>query len=165
MHLQTHLHNLFSASKRVTAMLIHLLDEWRQIHLDDPVCEYIPEFGTYEKWWITVRHVLTHRAGIPNIPAELANPSLLTDPEEVMELLCNAKPVWRPERRFGYHALTGGFVLGEVLQRITGRTIQEFLQAEICKNIGFDHFRYGVTPKRLDEVALNTFTELLARGM
>ena len=50
------LHNLFSASKMVTAMLIHLLDERRLIHLDNPVCEYIPEFGTHGKQWITIRH-------------------------------------------------------------------------------------------------------------
>lgn len=152
------LHNLFSASKMVTAMLIHLLDERRQIHLDDPVCEYIPEFGTHGKEWITIRHVLTHRAGIPNIPPEHAKPTLVSDPDYVMELLCNAKPVWRPGRRFGYHALTGGFVLQEVLQRVTGRGIQEFLQTEISKKLGLDHFRYGVAPERLDEVALNTFT-------
>ena len=95
-----------------------------------------------------------------NIPPEHASPSLLTDPTEVMELLCNAKPVWRPGRRFGYHALTGGFILGEVLQRVTGRSIQEFLQVEISKKLGLEHFRYGVAPERLDDVALNTFTGL-----
>lgn len=154
------LHNLFSASKMVTAMLIHLLDERRLIHLDNPVCEYIPEFGTHGKQWITIRHVLTHRAGIPNIPPEQASPSLLTNPDDVMKLLCEAKPVWRPGRRFGYHALTGGFVLAEVLQRVTGRSIQEFLQVEISKKLGLDHFRYGVAPEALDNVALNTFTGL-----
>jgi len=152
--------NLFSASKMVTAMLIHLLDERRKLHLDDPVCEYIPEFGTHGKQWITIRHVLTHRAGIPNIPPEHATPRLLTDPGEVMELLCNAKPIWRPGRRFGYHALTGGFVLAEVLQRITGRTVQEFLQREVSEKLGLKHFRYGVAPERLGDVALNTFSGL-----
>lgn len=154
------LHNLFSASKMVTAMLIHLLDERRLVHLDDPVCEYIPEFGTHGKEWITIRHVLTHRAGIPNIPPEKASPKLISNPDEVMELLCKAKPVWRPGRRFAYHALTGGFVLAEVLQRVTGRTIQEFLQAEVSEKLGLDHFRYGVAPEDIDKVALNTFTGL-----
>ena len=154
------LHNLFSASKMVTAMLIHLLDERRQLHLDDPVCEYIPEFGTHGKQWITLRHVLTHRAGIPNIPPEHVSTQLISDPAEVMELLCNAKPVWRPGRRFGYHALTGGFVLAEVLERVTGRTIQEFLQEEVSQKLGLEHFRYGVAPERQSEVALNTFTGL-----
>jgi len=60
--------NIYSASKAVTAMIIHLLDQRHLIHLDDPVCEYIPEFGVHKKQWITVRHILTHRAGIPNLP-------------------------------------------------------------------------------------------------
>ncbi len=154
------LHNLFSASKMVTAMLIHLLDERRLIHLDDPVAEYIPEFGTHGKERISVRHVLTHRAGIPNIPPAKANPELLANPDEVLDLLCSAKPVWRPGRRFGYHALTGGFVLGEVLERVTGKSIQEFLLEEVSSKLGLSHFRYGVAEDDVGKVALNTFTGL-----
>ena len=60
--------NIFSASKAVTAMLIHLLDQRRLLHLNDPVCEYIPEFAAHGKDSITIQHVLTHRAGIPNLP-------------------------------------------------------------------------------------------------
>lgn len=152
--------NLFSASKLVTAMLIHLLDERRLLHLDDPVCEYVPEFGTHGKQWITLRHVLTHRAGIPTIPPDKVRPELLSDPTEVMALLNDSKPIWRPGRRFGYHALTGGFVLAEVLQRITGRSVQEFLAEELADKLGLDHFRYGVAKEDLDQVALNTFTGL-----
>ena len=62
--------NTFSASKAITAMVIHLLDDEGYLHLDDPVCEYIPEFSAHGKRWITIRHILTHRAGIPNIPPE-----------------------------------------------------------------------------------------------
>lgn len=152
--------NLFSASKLVTAMLIHLLDERRLLHLDDPVCEYIPEFGTHGKEWITIRHVLTHRSGIPTVPPEHARASLLANPDAVMGLLNDSKPVWRSGRRFGYHALTGGFVLAEVLQRITGKTVQDFLRIEVAKKLGLSHFRYGVRPEDLDQVALNSFTGL-----
>jgi CubicO group peptidase (beta-lactamase class C family) len=152
--------NLFSASKLVTAMLIHLLDEQRLLHLDDRVSDYVPEFGTHGKEWITIRHVLTHRAGIPTIPHDKARPEILSDPEEVLSILCASKPIWRPGRRFGYHALTGGFVLAEVLQRITGKTVQEFLKEEIADKMGLDHFRYGVAPEDIDKVALNTFTGL-----
>ncbi len=152
--------NLFSASKLVTAMLIHLLDERRLLHLDDPVCEYIPEFGTHGKEWITLRHVLTHRAGIPTVPPEHANASLLANPDSVMELLNDSKPIWRPGRRFGYHALTGGFVLAEVLRRVTGKSVQDFLRDEVSKKLGLAHFRYGLRPEDLDKVALNSFTGL-----
>jgi CubicO group peptidase (beta-lactamase class C family) len=57
--------NIFSAAKAITAMVVHLLDQRHLIHLDDPICEYIPEFGTHGKQWITIRHVLTHRSGFP----------------------------------------------------------------------------------------------------
>src|SRR5262249_7283199 len=60
-----------SASKAVTAMIVHLLDERNLLRLDDPVCDYIPEFGACRKQWITIRHVLTHRAGIPNLPPQV----------------------------------------------------------------------------------------------
>jgi len=60
-----------SASKAVTAMVIHLLDQRNLLRLDDPVCEYIPEFGANGKQWITIRHVLIHRAGIQNLPPEV----------------------------------------------------------------------------------------------
>lgn len=152
--------NLFSASKLVTAMLIHLLDEQRLLHLDDRVSDYVPEFGTHGKQWITIRHVLTHRAGIPTIPHDKARPEILSDPAEVLSILCASKPTWRPGRRFGYHALTGGFVLAEVLHRITGKSVQEFLKEEIADKMGLDHFRYGVAPEDIDRVALNTFTGL-----
>src|SRR5215468_5885140 len=56
--------NIYSASKAVSAMIVHLLDQRRQLHLNDPVCEYIPEFARYGKDAITIQHVLTHRAGI-----------------------------------------------------------------------------------------------------
>ena len=152
--------NLFSASKLVTAMLIHLLDERRLLHLDDKVCDYVPEFGIHGKEWITIRHVLTHRAGIPTIPPDEARPEILSDPDKVLSLLCASKPIWRPGRRFGYHALTGGFVLAEVLHRITGMSVQEFLKTEIADKMALDHFRYGVAPEDVDKVALNTFTGL-----
>jgi CubicO group peptidase (beta-lactamase class C family) len=101
--------DIFSASKAVTAMVIHLLDQRHLIHLDDPVCEYIPEFGVHGKQWITIRHVLTHRAGIPNISADAVELDLLGQPERIIEILCEAKPVWRPGRQLAYHAISGGF--------------------------------------------------------
>src|SRR5579883_2560959 len=59
------LFNLYSASKAMTAMVVHLLDQRGMLHLDDPVAEYVPEFARHGKDWITLRHILTHRAGIP----------------------------------------------------------------------------------------------------
>jgi CubicO group peptidase (beta-lactamase class C family) len=152
------LFNLFSASKAVTAMLIHLLDERDQVHLDDPVAHYVPEFGRHGKHRITLRHVLTHRAGIPQIPPEAMDVGLLDRPDDILQLLCDARPRWYPGRKLAYHALTGGFVLAAVLERVTGKDIRTFLRDEVLRPLGFDAFSYGVPPARLPEVAMNAFT-------
>jgi CubicO group peptidase (beta-lactamase class C family) len=154
----TSLFNLFSASKLVTAMLVHLLNQRKLLHLDDPVAEYIPEFGNRGKEWITVRHVLTHRAGIPTVPKEHARVELLLSPEQVLDLLMDTKPIWRPGRRFGYHALTGGFILAEVIRRVSGTDIQELMAREFAEPLGMNHFRFGVDPADTGKVALNTLT-------
>jgi CubicO group peptidase (beta-lactamase class C family) len=154
----TTLFNLFSASKAVTAMLIHLLDERDQVHLDDPVAHYIPEFGRHGKERITIRHVLTHRAGIPQIPSEYVDAALLERPHHILQLLCDAKPRWYPGRKLAYHALTGGFVLGEIIERVTGKSPRELLRDEVLAPLGFDAFNYGVPETRLHDVAMNAFT-------
>ncbi len=150
--------DIFSASKAVTAMVIHLLDQRHLIHLDDPICEYIPEFGVHGKQWITIRHVLTHRAGIPNISADAVELDLLGQPERIIEILCEAKPVWRPGRQLAYHAISGGFVLGEVVRRVTGVSIRELMASEISEPLGFRWMNYGVRPEDVGAVAHNYFT-------
>jgi len=152
------LFNLFSASKMVTAMLIHLCDQRGLVHLDDPVAHYIPEFGAHGKHRITLRHVLSHRAGIPHIPPDVADPGLLERPHDVLRLLCEQKPTWAPGRRLAYHALTGGFVLAAVIERVTGKDVRAVLRDEILAPLGFDAFNYGVPARRMPEVAHNAFT-------
>ena len=152
------LFNLFSASKMVTAMLVHLCDQRGLLHLDDPVMRYLPDFGAHGKDRITLRHVLTHRAGIPNIPPQFADVGLLERPNEILALLSNQKPRWRAGRRLAYHALTGGFVLGAIVEKVMGRSLREVMRDEILAPLGFDAFNFGVPPARLPEVAVNAFT-------
>lgn len=150
--------NIFSASKAVTAMVVHLLDQKHLIHLDDPVCEYIPEFGVGGKEWITIRHILTHRSGIPNIPPEAMKLDYLAQPGEVIRILCETEPTWRAGRQLAYHAISGGFVLGEVVRRVTGSSIRAVLDREILHPLGFRWMNYGVARKDIGRVALNHFT-------
>lgn len=152
--------NIFSASKAVTAMVIHSLDEQHLLHLDDPVCEYIPEFGKHGKQWITIRHVLTHRAGIPNVPPETMRVEMLERPAEIVDILCNTTPMWRPGRRLAYHAISGGFILGEIVRRVAGDNIRDVLAAEILEPLGFRWMNYGVSPRDVNKVATNYFTGL-----
>ena len=152
------LFNLFSASKVITAMLIHLLNERGQLHLDDAVEEYIPEFGTDSKRHITIRHVLTHRSGIPNNPGAQDPLDILTNREAVLKLIVETPPSLRPGRWLAYHALTGGFILGEIIHRITGQDPRTFLQNEILDPLGFDALNFGVAPERLHEVGEHAYT-------
>jgi CubicO group peptidase (beta-lactamase class C family) len=154
------LFSFFSASKAVTAMLIHLLDERRLVHLDDPVAEYVPEFAQHGKGGITLRQLLTHRAGIPALPSTRVDGALLRDPDAIFALLCRARPLSIPGRRLSYHALTAGFVFAEVVRRVTGRDIRRFLRDEVLDPLGFASFDYGVPRERTDEVAENARTGL-----
>jgi CubicO group peptidase (beta-lactamase class C family) len=151
------LFNIYSASKAITAMLVHLVDERGLLHLDDPVAEYVPEFGRHGKEWVTIRHVLTHRAGIPAIPGKL-DLALLADPKGTLERLCDLRPESAPGRRLAYHALTGGFVLAAVLERVTGLDVRELLARELRVPLGFRHLSYGVERDEVGEVAVNSFT-------
>ena len=128
---------IFSASKAITAIVLHLLDERGMLHLGDRVADYIPEFGQKGKESVTLRHVLTHRAGLPTVPAGHAVLDLLAHPEAIVDLLCKAELTSTPGRRLAYHAVTGGFILGEVVRRVTGRTIREVLRDEILGPLGY----------------------------
>ena len=112
---------LFSASKAVTAILTHKLAEEGGIDLDAPVARYWPAFGRKGKALITVRDVLSHRAGIPGIELDKADRAVerLNDWEWICDRIANSK-VGRL-RMVAYHAITGGFVLGEIIQRRLSR--------------------------------------------
>lgn len=149
---------IFSASKAVTAMVIHKLDEQRAFHLEDRVADFIPEFATHGKHRITIRHVLAHRSGIPNLPPESVDLDLLAYPDRVVEILARAKPSGRPGRWLAYHAVTGGFVLGEIVRRATGRDIRDVLEKEIREPLGVRWLSYGVPREQLDQVVKNACT-------
>ena len=146
---------LFSASKAVTAVLIHKLAEEGAIDLDQRVAHYIPGFGRAGKSATTIADVLAHRGGFPTI--ELApherKVELLNDWDRVVELICKAPP--SHTRRMAYHAITGGFILAEILQRVTGDSLQHYLDARIRKPLGLKHFSYGLPKRYRRDVALN----------
>ena len=146
--------NFFSGSKAITAVLVHMLQERELIHIDEPVATFIPEFAKKRKHRITIRDVLTHRSGIPNIPSDLVDLGILHDRERIVAVACDLEPRSKPGEEVAYHAVTGGFVLGEILHRVTGRDIRTFMREEVGDKLGFDHLNYGVPESRLGEVAL-----------
>ena len=149
---------LFSASKAITAMLVHKMAEEGLIKLHDPVAEYIPEFAARGKQYITVGQVLSHRGGFPTIKMEDADPSILWDWDACLDLLCQAKPRKDAGTTQAYHAITGGFILGEIMRRVTGQSLQEIIKSRIADPLGARYMSYGLTPERQTDAALNYFT-------
>jgi CubicO group peptidase (beta-lactamase class C family) len=139
-------------------MLIHLLHERELLHVDEPVATFIPEFAKRRKERITIKDVLTHRAGIPAAPAESLDHDLLADWDSIIGLICDLEPVMKPAGVPAYHAITGGFLLGELVRRATGMDIREFLTKEVREPLGFENLSFGVAPERLHEVAEEAFT-------
>ena len=152
------LYNFFSGSKSVTAMLIHLLQQEEQLHVDEPVATFIPEFAKRRKHSITIRDVLTHRAGIPPTPEEAIDLDLLSKPEEIVRAFCELEPTHRPGSVQAYQAVTSGYILGEIIRRVTGQDIREFLTKRVREPLKMEHFNYGVAPELLDRVAVDAFT-------
>lgn len=144
---------IFSASKAVTAMVIHLLDERHDLHIGDRVAEYIPEYAQKGKEGTTIAHVLAHRAGIASMPKETLDLESLGDHEFILRAICESKPSIRPGRILAYHAVSGGYILGEIVQRVTGKSVREVLADEVLDPLGFRWGNYGVRPEDTDEVA------------
>lgn len=128
---------VYSTSKGVTAICAHLLAQRGQLNLDAAVTDYWPEFGQAGKSQIPVRWLLSHRAGLPAIDRHLT-------PEEALawnpavEALAAEAPMWEPGTQHGYHALTYGWLVGEVIRRTTGRTVGEVLSEEVSRPLDLD---------------------------
>lgn len=150
---------LFSASKAISAMLAHLLAEQGKIHLLDPVSYYIPEFAANGKGYITIYQLLAHRAGVPGLGEEI-DPSLLFDREGALAGICAAAPIDHLGRTSAYHAITGGFILDELIRRTTGLTVQQYLDRYIRKPMGMRYFRYGLTKRDFPKAAEHRMTGL-----
>ncbi|WP_371878740.1 serine hydrolase domain-containing protein [Conexibacter sp. DBS9H8] len=149
---------VFSTSKGITALVIHMLAERGFFDIHDRVVDYLPEYGANGKQDTTIAHILAHRAGIPWLPRELANLDSLTDMDAALEVICASRPFARPGTRLAYHAISGGIVLGEIVRRVTGRSIREVLAAEILDPLGFRWGNYGVAPEDVEQVALSYAT-------
>jgi CubicO group peptidase (beta-lactamase class C family) len=128
---------IFSATKGVSATCIHRLVEAGKLDLDAPIANYWPEFGQNGKERIPVSWILTHQAGLPAVDAELTTEEVFAwDP--VIEAIAAQKPIWEPGSAHGYHARTYGWILGEVVRRVTGLSMGAFLQREVAGPLGLD---------------------------
>jgi CubicO group peptidase (beta-lactamase class C family) len=148
---------LFSGSKAVTALLVHMLAEDGLLDIHDPVTTYAPEFGRKGKQDITIHQLLAHRGGIPGLPRDLPL-EVLWDEEAIWQLLCDAEPIVADGSRLAYHAITGGFVLGRVLREVTGDDINTYIDRKLRKPMRMKYFTYGVRPEHRAAIAYNYAT-------
>jgi CubicO group peptidase (beta-lactamase class C family) len=134
--------DVFSVGKGMVALSLLLLVERGQVQLDAPVARYWPQFAGAGKEAITVRMLLAHRAGLPAISRPLSEPEIY-DWQAMASALAEQEPWWTPGETHGYHVNTFGFLVGEIVRRVSGRPIGDFFRAEIAEPIGAD-FHFGI---------------------
>jgi CubicO group peptidase (beta-lactamase class C family) len=128
---------VYSTTKAVTATCALLLAQRGELDLDAPVAEYWPEFAANGKGRIPVRWLLTHQAGLPAIDRPIS-PAEAIAWEPMVTALAAQRPFWEPGTEHGYHGLTFGWLVGEVVRRVTGRSLGAFLAEEIAAPLGLD---------------------------
>jgi len=119
---------------------------------DAPVAKYWPEFAQAGKEAVLVRHILSHTAGLPAVDAMPLPNETMSNWDKVVELLAAQKPWWEPGKDWGYHAVTFGYLVGEVVRRITGKTLGTFFREEVAEPLGAD-FYIGLPEKHEPRVA------------
>ncbi len=143
--------NVWSTTKGPAAMCLHRLAEQGRLDLGAPVARYWPEFAQAGKDKVPVSYLLNHKAGLPaikqTIPAET-----LYDWDAMTSALAAHTPWWEPGTRHGYHAFTYGYLLGEVLRRITGKSLGTYLREEIAQPLDLD-FHIGLDARDDGRVA------------
>ncbi|MFF4394983.1 serine hydrolase domain-containing protein [Streptomyces sp. NPDC001480] len=143
--------NVWSTSKGPVALCAHILADRGLLDFDAPVADYWPEFAAAGKEKVLVRHLLSHRAGLSG-PREPHSLRELYDWELTTARLAATEPWWEPGTRSGYHALTYGFLVGEVVRRVSGLRPGAFLEREVTGPLGID-FRIGLPEREAGRAA------------
>ena len=143
--------NVWSTTKTMAALSLLVLADRGELDVDAPVATYWPEFKANGKEDVAVRHLLSHTAGLSGWQEPMTGHDLY-DWDKCTSLLAAQAPWWPPGTASGYHAVTQGYLEGEVLRRITGQTIGTFFRTEIAEPLGAD-FHIGLAPEHDARVA------------
>ncbi|HZQ83675.1 MAG TPA: serine hydrolase domain-containing protein [Acidimicrobiales bacterium] len=148
---------LMSSTKGMAALCAQILADRGQLDVDAPVCTYWPEFAANGKDGVLVRHVLTHTAGVVGFgdgrPPLGWDGAGWDDADAIAAALAAAPAWWAPGEKFGYHALTFGWLIGELVRRITGTTVGTMFRTEVAEPLGLD-LRIGTPPADQRRVAV-----------
>ena len=144
---------VYSAAKAITTTVTHMLAERGAFSLEDRVCDYLPNYTSHGKDRTTIRHVVTHSAGIPFATGPKPDLKRMDDSEYARDMLSRMKPVYRPGLVHIYHGVTWGPLMREIISAATGRSIRDILADEILGPLGFRWTNYGVAPEDVPLVA------------
>jgi CubicO group peptidase (beta-lactamase class C family) len=136
--------NMMSVSKAVSGICTYLLVDRGRLDPDAPVATYWPEFAAAGKSSLPLRFVLDHRAGLPFVLEPLPRGAAY-EPGVVAAALARQAPLWPPGEAAGYHVLSQGFLLGEIIKRVTGKSLGTFFRDEIAEPLGLD-YHIGLGP-------------------
>ena len=142
---------VFSSTKGATALCAHLLAQRGELDLHAPVVEYWPEFGAEGKDQIPVSWLLSHKSGLIDTTATMTHDEML-DWDAVASALAASTPLWEPGTQHGYHAVTYGWLVGEVVRRVSGRSLGQFFADEVAGPLGLD-FWIGLPDDQVDRVS------------
>ena len=154
--------HIWSGSKGAVALCAHVLASRGKLDLELPVSHYWPEFAQAGKEQILVRHLLNHQSGLAAVTEPLPRGAFY-DWELMTSTLARQQPLWVPGTRHGYHALTFGFLVGEVVRRVAGVPLDEFFRSEIAEPLGLDFF-FGLPDSEEHRVAHTIPADLMAPG-
>jgi len=135
--------NVFSTTKVITALCIHMLVDKGLIDVEDPVSKYWPEFAQASKENVLVKHLLSHSAGLPGFDEKIPGEALY-DWDRITNLLASQKPLWKSGTKIGYHMITFGHLLGELVRRVTGKSLGNFFRENIANPLNID-FHIGLS--------------------
>lgn len=152
------LFNLFSASKIVTATLVHALVDDGELSLDARPADFIPEFGRHGKDRIRLRHLLNHTSGLPDMPQGLDVEACLRAGRVPLAPICELTPQSAPGDRVAYSPVAAWVIVQEVIERATGRPLGRLLRERLLDPLGFAHMDYGVRADQVDQVARHAVT-------
>lgn len=133
----------FSTTKGVMATLLHVLVDRGHLRHEDPVARHWPEFGQAGKGSITVRQLLSHEAGLYSIRSRIDHADRMLDWDHMVDVLAAARPAFEPGSASGYHGLTYGWLVGELIRRVTGRSLEQVLAEELVGPLGLDGLTLG----------------------
>ncbi|MFX1344792.1 MAG: serine hydrolase domain-containing protein [Promethearchaeota archaeon] len=131
--------NVYSTTKVMTTLCVLMLVDKGLIDLDAPVAKYWPEFAQEGKEKLPVRFILSHTSGLPGFD-QIVQPKTLCDWDRIINILAAQKSWWEPGTKSGYHAATFGFLLGEVVRRVTGKSIGTFFRDEVAIPLKADFY-------------------------